>query len=1595
MATNLTLGTLFTADIRQFLQGIDQIKNAVNGLNQSFKQAGAGASAMGAGLSSAINKTTTAVQKQNQAVKAAQQNLTGLAGMWQRVQQAMKTSLAYGTAGAAIYTVIDGLKQGVTAIADYDQALKNLQAITQATDAEMVGMADTIKEVSSKYIFSTKEISDGMVLMGQAGFSATQTMQAMEAAAKLAMGTLEDMSLTVDLLTTTIVAFNMKTVESERVADIMANAMNRSKLTLDKLRVSFNYVGNAAYEAGITLEETAAAMSVMSNAGMRASTIGTALRQMIANLIAPNRRVREEFQGLGIDLSQLDPKIAGFSTVIQNLSKVLVDQRTGLVDMTKAYNLFGLRAAQAAAILARSANEDYPRMLAMMYEVGSATTMADKQMEGLIARFKNLAANAQLIAVAIGEGGVIKIMRMLVDALLLATKAIKAFVESGVGKITSSFIAWSAAAAGTIVILKALSNLILSSLIPALVGYAKGLRDVLWAMAAIQGLTIVDKVKMLLSALVGGGPIFLAYALGIGAIIAAYQYWKGAEERQIETLTRSSNAYKTAADTLTAYEEILQKLAERQAKGQNIQVEYEASIKRLLRAYPQLKGVIDENVSALDDNIKKINEYKQASLDKYIENQIKLLEVYNEQLKPTALSEFAGNTKTMFAQMEQDLFIVGEATEQLEQEFRQLNDTGSDTAKSSGEIVDSFGNVTKAEGTLSEQTEKTSKTMKELDQTFVNIAKAMQDKGDSFDTIIEKIRALGATEGSIRTVTAALRKWSDDFSKEAADIEASMANLPHVFTKFFDTLDAGAKVSFAKATKSMESEVAQYQKTAQAILKTEEDRYAAEAFIRTKHLIKFADDVLKEKVTGEQLLKFKKELLEEEKKQIRERLDLQLKAAKDIYEAEIRVAGENSQKRAAAEEKYQKAIVTARQKGVQAIVAIEQAGNNEVVEAYKKTADEVVKVGQKMADDYLNELERMVDASKKKLEQLQKARLNAEEDINEKIRGIKQKGMSDTDKFSDDERRVNELLGKARDASYTKSYDEAKKYYDKASDVASSLAREVKDAQGEIIRSETTSTSTAIRYLEQIKAESMALYDQQIAEEKKKGDEAKTLMFELTDLLKNYGGEWDKLNQTKLKNFIDSLDQIIGRTDRLTEKTSNLKKDWEVMTKKLNEAPKPKEPTLGSQAGLTAVQKKEGGGTITVDGKTYEVGDKEENTIGYGGKTYNVGEESGGSISVGGKTFDVNELADYEKKVTAISEKIQASVAESQESIVQGAEQTAEQAIGTVQQVGADVSTAISDAVGQATSGVATATASAEMARTSINAMSEDVSNISAAALEVKNSFVELGFTLETSVKTQLNDIKAIILEIMQNKITEFFTQAALQGLELVKSTIQEIKTMWDDLKSKTITLTVITNSEGGGASSGGNSGNWGSSGGDNNNGGSDGGWSQPVSSNESSYNESKEDFGGGYSQYLRYGGAVVRGIKDAFQPIKHFAGGGKLPGYGGGDKQIIAAESGEFVVNKESTSKFKPLIEAINNDSIADFGKRFGGIIKKLPAFKSGGKVPDFTIPDFSMGGRQAQPIEVHFHSMYMSGDRASARKFACEVQQQLDDLDKRRGRR
>ncbi len=305
---------------------------------------------------------------------------------------------------------------GITAIIDYSQALKDLQAITTATDDEVSQMGSAIKQTASDTKFLVTEVAAAMKILGQAGLSAAESSMVIGDVANLATGTLSDMAGTVDLVTTAMRVFKIEAQDSGRIVDAFANAVNKSKLTIDKIRTSFNYVGPVAREAGLSFEETQASLMTLANSGLRASTMGTGLRRILAELAAPSEKFSKAAKAAGVSMAELDPESNDLSSVLRSLGLVLSDTSV-------AFDIFGKRGA-AAALALTSQSSGFDDMYNKVSITGTAASMAGTQMEGLGIAFKKVVGKAQLLMVAIGDlglttmlGYVAKAAQVLLDTL--------------------------------------------------------------------------------------------------------------------------------------------------------------------------------------------------------------------------------------------------------------------------------------------------------------------------------------------------------------------------------------------------------------------------------------------------------------------------------------------------------------------------------------------------------------------------------------------------------------------------------------------------------------------------------------------------------------------------------------------------------------------------------------------------------------------------------------------------------------------------------------------------------------------------------------------------------------------------------------------------------------------------------------------------------------------------------------------------------------------------------------------------------------------------------------------------------------------------
>jgi TP901 family phage tail tape measure protein len=388
---------------KTFTQSVNSVATSLNGLTKSTKQlSGAG----------------TAIGKVGSQSKSAATNMGFLSGATNSVVGAFKTLARFAAAGAVFKTISSAITGSVTAIIEYDQALKNLQAITGATSTEVIAFGDKMIDVSNNTKFSAQEVAQAMVYLGQSGFSARESLASIDAIASVATGTLSDFATTADLFTSTLRAFQLEATESGRAADVFASAVNKSKLTIQGLRTIFNYVGASAKQAGLSIEETATAAGILANNGLRMSTVGTSMRNVISRMIAPSAKLKRELYNVGLSVDDINPRFVGFRTAMQNMTKILIDQRTGVADAGKAYELFGLRGQQAANVFVKAfTSSDYDTLLENIKKPGEAFKQQLIQQQGLGVQTKNLMDRLANLGIIMGELGLTGIISGLVEKL--------------------------------------------------------------------------------------------------------------------------------------------------------------------------------------------------------------------------------------------------------------------------------------------------------------------------------------------------------------------------------------------------------------------------------------------------------------------------------------------------------------------------------------------------------------------------------------------------------------------------------------------------------------------------------------------------------------------------------------------------------------------------------------------------------------------------------------------------------------------------------------------------------------------------------------------------------------------------------------------------------------------------------------------------------------------------------------------------------------------------------------------------------------------------------------------------------------------------
>lgn len=221
---------------------------------------------------------------------------------------------------------------------------------------------------SQKYGFAQKDIAEQYEELVKRGYSGTAALGSMNAMLKASRASGDDLADTVRVTSEAVDSFGLRVTKganatkrmeynTERVANAIASASDRTSSSFQTTGIALGYVSGSAKTLGWSVEETAAAIGKMSDAGVSGTRAGTGLRQVINSLIRPTKAAKVAFKQAGLSIDDFHTKSGKMKSVDKIFGEI--NEKTKSMSQTERgaffKAVFGATGQQAAQILARSA----------------------------------------------------------------------------------------------------------------------------------------------------------------------------------------------------------------------------------------------------------------------------------------------------------------------------------------------------------------------------------------------------------------------------------------------------------------------------------------------------------------------------------------------------------------------------------------------------------------------------------------------------------------------------------------------------------------------------------------------------------------------------------------------------------------------------------------------------------------------------------------------------------------------------------------------------------------------------------------------------------------------------------------------------------------------------------------------------------------------------------------------------------------------------------------------------------------------------------------------------------------------------------------
>lgn len=327
-----------------------------------------------------------------------------LSGIEKEAERATKAFTRIGEAARGVGGILAGiglgagLNQSIQGLVNFQNEMSALRAVAGATEDQMAALEDQARSLGATTAFGANQAAQAQKFLAQAGLDVNEVLGAAPSVLQLAQAGMLDLGQAADLATDIMAQMGLEVGDLNRINDVLVRTAGSATTNVTQLGDAFSYAGPIANDFGLSLEQTSAALGIISSSGLKASRAGTGLLGTLRQLGNVTDDGQEILEAYGISIEQVDVSSRGIIPVLQTLADANLTA-------SERIKLFGSEAAGAAAALINGIDAYRDQTEALGDVEGAAADAAKTLTDNLGGSLKGLQSAVSEANLQLGDSG--------------------------------------------------------------------------------------------------------------------------------------------------------------------------------------------------------------------------------------------------------------------------------------------------------------------------------------------------------------------------------------------------------------------------------------------------------------------------------------------------------------------------------------------------------------------------------------------------------------------------------------------------------------------------------------------------------------------------------------------------------------------------------------------------------------------------------------------------------------------------------------------------------------------------------------------------------------------------------------------------------------------------------------------------------------------------------------------------------------------------------------------------------------------------------------------------------------------------------------